>query len=173
LRANQRGGQVDLKDLTRISEHLDTAIEQTHALIQPHELSVRPAGLVRALEDLARFSSARIPCEFRVEGEASTNDPQLAQAFYRVARESVQNILQDKKATRIEIVFLRRESSLVLRINCDRPPNANHPAFDGDGLLKRLAGAAGLDWSMGADSDREMTLQVSVDISNNNTKLPA
>jgi signal transduction histidine kinase len=161
LRARERGDDVEVNDLRRISEHLDKAIEQSRLLVLPQALFVRPAGLAHALEELAQWSSAKIRCELRVEGEASTTDPQLALAFYRVARETAQNILQDGKASWIRMTFSRQESRLMLEITCDRQPGPDSTVFDGDGLLKRFADAAGLNWVVKPHPGHESTLQVS------------
>lgn len=95
-------------------------------------------GLVSALRQLANEARSRsgLPIDFRIIGTPTRLPPELELAAYRIAQESVRNLIRHAHASRAR-VQLRFGESLVLTITDDGrglPQKTNPPGEPGAGL---------------------------------------
>jgi signal transduction histidine kinase len=120
------------------AEQIDRALDFIAAELRPAVLDL---GLVAALEQFVREWSVTfaIPAELHVSG---VTDAQLEQEvethLYRVAQEALHNAYKHAEASRVELIFERRGSSIVLIIEddgCGFHPDHAATTHRGLGLL--------------------------------------
>jgi|GEM_PF-4376006 len=147
VKTKEAGKNVPLTDLKRIRTHLDAAREQSLVFMQPHILSVCPNELPQALRILAKTVTLRIECQFSSEGEISIPNATIAKFFFRVARESVHDIICHFQAKRVCITLRQTDAYLTLEIQHNgNHANIRNSAFTEEGILARFARHLGLQW---------------------------
>lgn len=112
-------------ELAGDSEEIGSHIRQAIALVRQlsHGLapvSLEAGGLVDALGDLARLTSAAdVKCEFESRGTVAIEDPAVATHLYRIAQEAINNALKHSGATRVYVCLKGLEDKIELSIEDD------------------------------------------------------
>jgi signal transduction histidine kinase len=106
---------AELRELTR------GALAEMRTLL----LELRPAALTEtSLADLLNqlatgtMGRTRLPVTVRVEGEGAL-PPEIQVAFYRIAQESLNNVIKHAAATAVSLEFTRHEAAIELAITDD------------------------------------------------------
>jgi signal transduction histidine kinase len=116
-------------------------VDETLARVRVIATELRPGsldalGLGPALEQEARAFRDRsgIPCEVRIEPAAADQRGEVATALFRIAQESLTNVLRHAQAKRVSLSLTLEGEELALRV-----------ADDGVGLdPARVSGGLGL-----------------------------
>ncbi|MGH3085919.1 MAG: ATP-binding protein [Rubrobacteraceae bacterium] len=135
--------------LARANEILEGAQKELDVLI--HEM--RPAaleekGLADALRDYAAGWSrwSGVPVEVSVQGGREI-PPEVEQAFFRVAQETLSNIARHSKATRAQVELVYETEALTLRVADDGrgfdPEETSGEGFGLQSMRERLASLGG------------------------------
>lgn len=159
VRQNEKGRQMEPPELARINNQIDLAIDQSRFYIQPQILALRPLGLPDALKELAKFVAARVECQLHLEGQETRMNPQVAQAFYRMARETVRTLVGREATSRIVMVLSQDKSETSLEIRFEPSSESDLSLIEGDGFPRRLATAAGLAWNASSTAQGAVTLR--------------
>jgi two-component system sensor histidine kinase DegS len=117
LRNGKAGKAVEVADLEKLIRYVDEAIDESRLPFQEQSVLIGAMDLGIALEQLAKLTSRRIPCECRVEKNATTASPQISYALYRVAREAVRNAVSHSRSTQILIGLAHQKSGIVLTVS--------------------------------------------------------
>ncbi len=128
----------DASEVRNISDLVIEAAEHARALAKGlHPVAIREGGLAAALNDLARFTSASVPCRF--EDSTPMGLPALASLqLYRIAQEGVTNALKHAAASEIVISVSARDGELVLTVRDDG--RGFDPSAEGNGMgLRNIA----------------------------------
>lgn len=160
LRARQKGRPVEVADLERIKENLLEAVDQVRILQVPHVISLKPEKLVRALADLAA-SNKSVTCGFKSDYSVIVEDVTVAQAIYRVARETLQNVARSESEAQLVMSLSDRDSLITFEITYDQSTADAISVLSGDGMLRQYTEAAGLNWKIDRDGENRCRLIVS------------
>jgi glucose-6-phosphate-specific signal transduction histidine kinase len=152
IRAKQSSEEIPLSDLRRINDLLNVTIEQSLVLLQANVLSVRPDSLPKALQVLAKAAAPQVKCHFRSEGKIAISNASIAKIMYRIARESIHEIIYSNQASQVQIILRQNKGNLILEIKCDGPPSSmesrNNSVFRNGSLLEQFARYMGLQWAV-------------------------
>lgn len=112
-RRHRTGQPLDPDALNELDRQLHVGIDQARGLYRKFEPpSLDAAGLLDALDSLAKVTATVHPCEFKCEKPVIVNDSKLALAIYRTAQESVRNAVEHSQGTKITIT-LREEKGAI------------------------------------------------------------
>lgn len=159
VRQTEKGRPMEPAELARINNQIDLAIDQSHFCMLPQILASRPLGLPDALKELAKFVGARVACKFHLEGEKAPLAPQVAQAFYRMARETVRTLTDRKGTSHIIMVLSQTKTETSLEIRFEPCSPSDLSLIEGDGLLRRFSIAASLEWKAATDAQGAVSLR--------------
>jgi signal transduction histidine kinase len=156
LRAKEAGRDIVLSDLVRMEQHLEAAVEQSRLFVHSSLLAREPQALPQVLETLVKLALRHVGCVLQINGPIHLDRPEIAQVFYRIAREATRNVLREAEATRIDLRLRQAGDELTLTILHDghiHQPGSNPPVpiLAGDGMLECFAHAVGLGWTITTD----------------------
>lgn len=108
---------VDAK-LGEMAQHVDTALEVVRRIAADLRPAVLDLGLPAALEWLTQDFSRRsaIACDFDWDGEEPLLAEAATAALYRIAQESLTNVLRHAQASRVTVGLHQMEGTLELGI---------------------------------------------------------
>lgn len=136
--------------ISALNELLAHAVAASHRIQHNLRPPVLDAGLVAALDWLARGFSQRtgVPVRFESNREELELAPERAAALYRVAQESLANIAKHAQARNASLQLFADGSEVTLEISDDGvgfDPGllANTPGFGVRGLVERARGLGG------------------------------
>jgi signal transduction histidine kinase len=137
--------------LATIEELLESAVVASHRIQHALRPAVLDAGLVAALEWLARGFGERsgLPVEFQSNREEFEIEPDRAAALYRVAQEALTNVRKHARdAKRVQVQLFALPDEVTLEISDDGPgfhtdglPTG--PGFGVRGIIERARGLGG------------------------------
>ena len=106
----------ELAELDALSAEIDRDVSRLAWELRPPPLN--ELGLAGALEHFVRRWSSRhgIDAEFRTNGHPERLDPQIETCLFRIAQESLHNVLKHSSATRVVITLGGDRSDIVLSI---------------------------------------------------------
>ncbi len=133
-----------------IQELLESAVVATHRIQHALRPAVLDAGLVAALEWLARGFGERtgLPIDFRANRDEFDIAPDRAAALYRVAQEALTNVRKHANAQRVHVQLFALDDEVTLEIADDgagfEPDSLTvTPGFGVRGLIERARGLDG------------------------------
>ena len=136
--------------LQAIQQLLESAVVATHRIQHALRPAVLDAGLVAALEWLARGYGERtgLPIDFRSNRDEFEIAPDRAAALYRVAQEALTNVRKHAAARSVHLQLFALGDEVTLEIADDgtgfEPDSlAVTPGFGVRGLLERARGLGG------------------------------
>ena len=136
--------------MSAIQELLESAVVATHRIQHALRPAVLDAGLVAALEWLARGFGERtgLPIDFRANRDEFDIAPDRAAALYRVAQEALTNVRKHANAHRVHVQLFALEDEVTLEIADDgagfEPDSLTvTPGFGVRGLIERARGLDG------------------------------
>jgi PAS domain S-box-containing protein len=106
---------VELRQMKELVDHVIFGVRNVAANLRPPALDM---GLIAAIEWLATDFSGRtlIPCTLNIPSEIIQIDESRAVVFFRVAQESLTNIVRHAQATLVGIELYLLEDSLHLKV---------------------------------------------------------
>ena len=161
-RARRAGQVVPPADLLKIESGLGRAIDQSRLFMQSQLVENQPDRLPQALQQLGDWASSSFKYAFVQKGKLKISDAVVALTLYRIARESLQNIAREANARHVKVTLLQSRNELELKISHDGRRYANESGLcilSGDGILPRLARAAGLNWQVLTRAKSTVTLR--------------
>lgn len=133
-----------------IQELLESAVVATHRIQHALRPAVLDAGLVAALEWLARGFGERtgMPIDFRANRDEFDIAPDRAAALYRVTQEALTNVRKHANAQRVHVQLFALDDEVTLEIADDgagfEPDSLTvTPGFGVRGLIERARGLDG------------------------------
>jgi signal transduction histidine kinase len=136
--------------LQAIQQLLESAVVATHRIQHALRPAVLDAGLVPALEWLARGFGERsgLPIDFRANREEFDIAPDRAAALYRVAQEALTNVRKHAGAQRVHVQIFALDDEVSLEISDDGAGFDLEsldvtPGFGVRGLMERARGLDG------------------------------
>ncbi|MEP6608621.1 MAG: response regulator [Burkholderiaceae bacterium] len=136
--------------LGAISQLLESAVVASHRIQHALRPAVLDAGLVAALEWLARGFGERsgIKVDFQANREEFDIAPERAAALYRVAQEALTNIRKHAHATRVHMQLFALDNEITLEVDDDGQgfdPSSLQvtPGFGVNGMIERARGFGG------------------------------
>jgi two-component system sensor histidine kinase UhpB len=142
LQLNRVGGRVPDGARPEVLAARDTAlglVDETRALarrLRPEGLDA--LGLAAALTNLVERLSAQtgLPIDRRLARDLPPLDPDAELVLYRVAQESLTNVVRHARASRAELTLATRDADVVLEVRDDGIGVDGHTAGrDGRGVL--------------------------------------
>lgn len=154
--------------LETIQQLLESAVVASHRIQHALRPAVLDAGLVAALEWLARGFRERtgIALDFHANRDDFEIAPDRAAALYRVAQEALTNIHKHAKARRVHVQLFALSDEVVLEVADDgigfEPSSlAVTPGFGVRGLIERARGLGG--WAeVSSSPGRGATVMISI-----------
>jgi two-component system sensor histidine kinase UhpB len=151
------GRELDARDgdggarLAGIRELLESAVVASHRIQHALRPAVLDAGLVAALEWLARGFAERsgLAVEFQSNREEFEIEPDRAAALYRVAQETLTNVRKHaREAQRVQMQLFALADDVTLEVTDDGPGFDTGtleaaPGFGVRGILERARGLGG------------------------------
>jgi signal transduction histidine kinase len=161
VRRAEGGGKIEVGEISRISDYLDESIDQLRAPARVQALLMHEMGLVEALEDLSRYTSRKTKCHFAHFGEVSVTDTQVTRVLYRIARETIGQMLKQSGTQQISISLARKAALVILEVEnhctrCSSDIDIAPTEFD---FLRRCADARGIRFAVKAKPDRGVCVQ--------------
>lgn len=139
-RRGRTGEAIDAKALEELDRQLHLGIEQARGLYRKFDpANLDAAGLLDALDSLAKTTATVHACEFVCEKPVIVADPKLALAIYRTAQEGVRNAVEHAHGTKVSICLTETEGAVELCVKDDGR------GFDGAGAKERFCGLALLE----------------------------
>lgn len=109
---------ADEENLTEISQHLERAMDELHAVIfalRPPDLD--DLGVEAAIERYSQqIERNGLPCQFSVEGEPRRLSPEARLAIYRIVQEALHNALRHAQADAAMVKMEWTDESLRVSI---------------------------------------------------------
>jgi PAS domain S-box-containing protein len=121
LREDLKGQPTHAARMAQICRYLQESVAQTRQLARGlTPISPDAGSLADSLAEMARrMSSTRVTCEFTCASPVEISDRSVANHFFRIAQEAVNNAIKHGKADRIRVALFQDGPSLVLTINDD------------------------------------------------------
>ena len=135
----------DQADALRIAERIQNVLVRTVQSVRRLQSDLRPAmlddlGLVPALEELVQHIGQHSTLDCRLEADETLDVPEtIATPLYRIAQESLNNVVKHAEARRVTVALARENDRLVLRITDDGKGIA-----DGDRGKRKTYGLIGM-----------------------------
>lgn len=113
---------ADQHDALRIAERIQSVLVRTVQSVRRLQSDLRPAmlddlGLVAALEELVQQITQHSSLECRLSADESIEVPEtLAMPLYRVAQESLNNVVKHAQATRVVVSLERDANCFILTV---------------------------------------------------------
>lgn len=143
-------GDAARPQLEAISQLLESAVVASHRIQHALRPAVLDAGLVDALEWLARGFAERsgIKVDFQANRDEFAIAPDRAAALYRVAQEALTNIRKHASATHVHMQLFALADEITLEVTDDGSgfdPSALQvtPGFGVRGMIERARGLEG------------------------------
>ncbi len=155
--------------LAAIHELLESSVVASHRIQHALRPAVLDAGLVAALEWLARGFRERsgLAVEFQSNQEEFAIEPDRAAAVYRVAQEALTNVSKHaREAGRVQMQFFAMADEVTLEISDDGPgfdtgTLGTGPGFGVRGMIERARGLGG--WAeVSSSAGRGTTVMFSI-----------
>lgn len=144
--------EADPEEGKRTTEELRQLTRSALAEMRTLLLELRPSAVTKArLEDLVRqlieatVSRARIPVHFSAEEQRTLPDD-VKVAFYRIAQESLNNVVKYAKAQQVTVVLRQQPMGVRLSVSDDGvgfDPAAVGPGHMGQRIMRERAEAIG------------------------------
>lgn len=160
-RRQQAGQPLDPNALKELDRQLHVGIDQARGLYRKFEPpSLDAAGLLDALDSLAKVTATVHPCEFKCEKPVIVSDSKLALAIYRTAQESVRNAIERSHGTKITISLLEDRGAIELCVSDNRPglDPTRPPRFCGLTMIEAYARHAAATVSVESRPDLGVTV---------------
>ena len=136
--------------LDSISQLLESAVVASHRIQHALRPAVLDAGLVAALEWLARGFGERsgIKIDFQANRDAFEIAPDRAAALYRVAQEALTNVRKHASASQVQMQLFALAEEITLEVQDDGQgfdPSTLQvtPGFGVNGMIERARGLGG------------------------------
>ena len=105
------------REVRELSELLERAVGEAHDLMR----SLRPESsetfqLAPALAELARATSAKVPCAFDNTDPALVSDPEVAEQLFQIAQDAVNHMLEQNTARSIVLCLKQTEHRALLTV---------------------------------------------------------
>ena len=113
--------------------------------LRPQTLTEKPLGELLQALSTATASRSQVPVEVDVAGTYGL-PPEVQIALYRIAQESLNNVVKHAEASRVRITLLYREAAVVLAVADDGrgfPTATVAPDSFGLGIMRERAAAIG------------------------------
>jgi PAS domain S-box-containing protein len=109
----------EAKDAGRITQLLNEALAEVHALARGHfPISLEADGLMSALRELASNIQDiyKISCWLACSKHVLIEDSSVAMNLFRIAQEAIQNAIKHGKATRVVIRLVKKNEIIELAV---------------------------------------------------------
>ena len=113
-------GRPEAPQAAELAQLIYSAVGETRSVargLRPVELD--EDGLPAALQDLADQASARVACEFRINGRPRVSSNEVATNLYRIAKEAVANAARHSNAAHVVIRLRQSADHLTLAVEDD------------------------------------------------------
>ena len=145
--------QPEASDAAKVVNLIEDGISLSRTLAKGlHPIEMEPAGLMEALEDLARSSAElfKISCHFECESPVLVKDAAAAMHLYRIAQEAVTNAIKHGKAKSIVISLESLDEGTELQVRddgCGLPDTPSRSAGMGLRIMAHRATMIGASFS--------------------------
>ena len=160
LNGRKRGRNVEIDELERIKESLSEAVAQLMVVQQSQNLSLKPENLPEALRALVSSRKA-VRCLLESDSYINVQTATIAQAIYRIARETLQNVARYEHEAEIVMRLSQVGTALTFEIAYSQSKADELSAYEGDGLLREFSEAVGLRWTVRKEKLNRLILNVS------------
>jgi PAS domain S-box-containing protein len=115
----------DQTDALRIAERIQNVLARTVQSVRRLQSDLRPAmlddlGLVPALEELVQHIGQHSTLDCRLAADDTLDVPEaIATPLYRIAQESLNNVVKHAEARRVTVALARESDRLVLSVTDD------------------------------------------------------
>lgn len=157
----------ELRDAQEAARALSDEIRTIVRRLRPEALD--ELGLTSSLVALTQRigPQARLPIRRRLSADLPELEPEVALVIYRVAQESLTNVVRHAEATRAELALERTDDGVRLRVIDDgKGMDGAAPGSGMQGMLERALLVGGrLEFLAGPDGGTEVRLEVPTQVS--------
>ena len=160
LSARLAAGEVLVPaDLARLQAALDRARNEAQGLNRRFQSLSRPESLKDALEHLAATTGENPRAEFCSAGRVMVTDPEIAQLFYLLVHEAVDNARRHAEATRLTISLAGDDRRVTLEISDDGCGFLPTDERRGLAMMRWHAAQAGAEFTVDSRSGHGTTIR--------------
>ena len=145
--------------LERIKQSLSEAVAQLMVVQQSQNLSLKPENLPEALRALI-LSRKALRCVLETDSYIKVRTATIAQAIYRIARETLQNVARYEHEAEIAMRLSQVGTHLTFQMAYKQCKEQDLSAYEGDGLLREFSEAVGLRWTVHRENINRLILTV-------------